>query len=144
MSAPDFKWEVRHEVVVRGYRESHESISQAIGLIPTRCIDESQPLRIGGQTRARVNVWAHVWFDGSGDTDWMNNHDHRAALAELIGYLVDRASVMAQLASRCEVYLKTVVSTDSSNASYSLDPSAASGLARLGLGWVSETWLSSR
>lgn len=144
MTLPDFKWEVRHEIVVRGYREPHESISHAIGLLPTRCIDESQPLRVGGQTRARVNVWSHVWFDGSGDTDWMNTESHRAALAALIGYLVDRASSISELASRCEVFLKTEISTDSFNASYALDSSAASGLARLGVDWVSETWLNSR
>ena len=136
----DFKWKVRHTLTVRRFTCHPNTISHKLGLQPRMIGIKGESVPRSKHRKYAVNIWSTKWYDGSGDTEWMNQREHVTSLEALVEYLLERHSIIRQLLVESEVYLTTSIRSDSFNIAYSLSPSLSEKLGRLGVDWCVDTY----
>ncbi len=135
--AEDFSWFVRHTLTVRHFARPLEDVSNVLAL----------PMHDGGRAgvdRYKVDAWSHTWYEGAGDTAWLNSGKHRAALDALLAHLIAREPHITETLGHAEICITTRLDVESWNPGYFLSASTAQMLGRLNIGWRLSIWPTRR
>jgi hypothetical protein len=140
---PDFRWSVRHVLIIREFKCSHDDVAAALGIEPTRIAHKGQlDPRYPRRPPPQVDLWSHELSERDLTTEEMNTGEVDANLREFVARLWDRRDEIVRVIDGAEVWMETIVNSDSPRVAWACDVEIMRRLSSMGIGWVVTTWLA--
>ncbi len=118
---PEFQFEYRHELQLRGFILDPDQVTKRLGLRPTTIRRRGDPLPFGKNLIVKQNFWKHA-VQWKGDTLGVNAERHLRSLKRLVKLAFERKREIARIIPPGECCIYSIAYCDSPNCIVQLPP----------------------